>query len=217
MNAVEHIVESYFRYCKGCLTMADVKIPGGNNRQCDLLACNLATGEQYHVESSVTHQQNWCPSTDGLRDNFDRKYRGIQPKRDGSNTDSTRGKSYFEHITGTYVKYGLNPLTIRRVFVTWRVAENDKVAAFLADYERQYNIRVEVLSLRDDILDALRNEISTSNYDDEVLRTLSLLKQRNVQTRSMGKTASPFGAGHDGDAVEQACAAGFALPRQASG
>lgn len=41
---VEHIVENCFRYCKGCFTMADVKVYGGNNRPCDLLAYNGRNG-----------------------------------------------------------------------------------------------------------------------------------------------------------------------------
>jgi hypothetical protein len=163
--------------------MADVKIPGGNNRQCDLLAYNVATGEQYHVESSVTHRENWCPSTKELRDIFDRKFRGMPPKREGSNTDYAKGKSYFEHITQIYENVGFDPLKIQRVFVTWTVADEDSLGDFLADYEQQHHIKVDVWSFRDKILSELMDKISTSNYDDEVLRTLSLLKQRDLQMR----------------------------------
>ena len=80
MNAVEHIVESYFRYCRNCFTMVDVKIIGGNNRQCDLLAFNLATQEQFHVESSVTHDLNWLPSEDTLRETFDKKFHKLKAR-----------------------------------------------------------------------------------------------------------------------------------------
>ncbi len=182
MNAVEHIVECYFRYCKACFTMADVKIHGGNNRQCDLLAYNLVSGEQYHVESSVTHQENWCPSTKELREIFDKKYLGVPPKREGSNTDYAKGKTYFDHIARTYTSIGFDPIRIKRVFVTWRVSDEGDLASLLASYEQDHHFRVDVWSFRDKILPELIEKISTSNYDDEVLRTLSLLRQRDLQT-----------------------------------
>ena len=99
MNAVEHIVECYFRYVRGCFTMTDVKVPGGNNRQCDLLAYDAKNRKQYHVESSVTHDKTWAPSLDQLRDIFDKKFKGEPSKRQGANTDYAKGKSYFPSIT----------------------------------------------------------------------------------------------------------------------
>jgi hypothetical protein len=56
MNTVELIVESYFRLCRSCFTYPDLKVPGGNNRQLDLLAYNVREEAQYHVEMSVTHE-----------------------------------------------------------------------------------------------------------------------------------------------------------------
>jgi hypothetical protein len=163
--------------------MADVKIQGGNNRQCDLLAYNLVSGEQYHVESSVTHQENWCPSMKELREIFDKKYLGIPPKLEGINTDYAKGKTYYEHITKTYKSIGFDLLRIKRVFVTWRVANEDNLGSLLTEYEQEHSIKVDVLSFRDKILPELMDKISTSNYDDEVLRTLSLLRQRALQTK----------------------------------
>jgi hypothetical protein len=183
MNAVEHIVECYFRYCKGCFTIADVKISGGNNRQCDLLAYNLVSREQYHVESSVTHQETWCPSIKELREILDKKYLGLPPKREGSKTDFAKGKTYYEHIIKTYTSVGFDPLRIKRIFVTWRVADEDNLGSMLTAYEHEHKIKVNVWSFRDKILPELMDKISTSNYDDEVLRTLSLLRQRALQIK----------------------------------
>ncbi|MDP3041271.1 MAG: hypothetical protein Q8N62_00835 [Candidatus Omnitrophota bacterium] len=181
MNAVEHIVECYFRYCKGCLTITDAKIKSGNNRQADLLAYNLETKEQYHVESSVTHCKSWWHSVEDLREVFDKKFRGVPASRKGRKTDYTKGKKYFNSIIQTYRHMGFAPSKIHRIFVTWTVTHEIGLKKFLSDYNKKYGIRVCVLSFRDQILPELRKAISTSNYDDEILRTLSLLQQCDLQ------------------------------------
>lgn len=183
MNTVEHIVECYFRYCKNCFTITDVKVPGGNNRQCDLLAYNIKTQEQYHVESSVTHQENWCPSTEDLPEVFDKKFRGTPPKREGKKTDYAKGKAYYSNICETYRRVGFSPRKIKRVFITWKVIDENNLSKLLRKYKKQHKINVLVWSFRDVILPELINRVSTSNYDDEVLRTLSLLRQRNLQVK----------------------------------
>jgi hypothetical protein len=184
MNAVEHIVECYFRYCKGCFTMTDVKIRGGNNRQCDLLAYNVASQEQYHVESSVTHSTSWLSSiVEELRGKFDIKFRGTSPQREGKNTDYAKGKTYFDNIVQTYQAIGFDPSKVQRVFVTWTIPDEEALVKMLADYRAQHGMSIEVWSLRDSIIPELLNKVSTGNYDDEVLRTLSLLRQRDVQLK----------------------------------
>jgi len=94
MNTTEKIVESYFRLCRDCFTIADLKVRKGNNRQIDLLAVNLKTEDQYHVEVSVTHCVNWCPDMEKLRSEFDKKYFGAPTEREGKNTDYAKGKNY---------------------------------------------------------------------------------------------------------------------------
>ncbi|MBF0504843.1 MAG: hypothetical protein HQL14_07045 [Candidatus Omnitrophica bacterium] len=181
MNAVEHIVECYFRYCKGCFTMTDVKIQSGNNRQVDLLAYNLVTKAQYHVESSVTHCKEWSPSTNDLCEIFDKKFLGLPPKREGKNTDLAKGKTYIDKIKNTYQGAGFNLSKINRVFVTWAITDKADLDNFLISYNKKHGIRVSVLSFRDQVLPELLKKISTSNYEDEVLRTLSLLRQYELQ------------------------------------
>jgi len=181
MNAVEHIVECYFRYCKGCFTMTDVKIQAGNNRQLDLLAYNLATKEQYHVESSVTHCVNWSPSTGDLSEIFDKKFLGLPQDREGKNTDHAKGKTYFDKIKQTYIGAGFNLSKVNRVFVTWVITDKDGLDKFLISYRKKNGVRVGILSFRDQVIPELMKKISTSNYEDEVLRTLSLLRQYDLQ------------------------------------
>jgi hypothetical protein len=181
MNAVEHIVEAYFRICKRCFTIHDVKIPGGNNRQFDLLAVSLSPDQQYHVETSA--MPGFWPDTAELKSLFDTKFRGTPAPRDGPRTDRTRGKTYRQRILDAYRLFGLDPEKVTRVWVTWAVRDAENLPTFLATYENETGIRVQLTSLRDDIIPELQREVATANYDDEVLRTLSLLKQREIQTQ----------------------------------
>jgi len=102
MNTTEKIVESYFRLCRKCFTIPDVKVIKGNNRQIDLLVFRVLTSEQFHVEVSVTHCRNWCPTAEELITEFDKKFFGVPPRKNRSNTDYARGVTYKENIYQTY-------------------------------------------------------------------------------------------------------------------
>lgn len=52
-------------------------------------------------------------------------------------------------------------------------------------YQKKYRLSVVVLSFRDQILPELFKKISTSHYEDEVLRTLSLLRQYELQVQKL--------------------------------
>jgi hypothetical protein len=182
MNAVEHIVEAYYRICKKCFTMHDVKIPRGNNRQFDLLAVNLNDGSQFHVESSVTHDLGWCPHAAELKERFDQKFLGTPAKREGPNTDFAKRKSYRQQILDTYRLFGMNPDKLQRVWVLWAVKDAANLNSFLDTYKKDNGIVIQVKSLRDEIIPELQKAVGTANYDDEILRALSLLKQKENQT-----------------------------------
>jgi hypothetical protein len=190
MNTTEKIVESYFRLCIGCFTMAAMKIINGNNRQIDLLAVNLKTNEQYHVEVSVTHQENWCPTPEELFPEFDKKYFGAPTKREGENTDYATGKTYEKQIYKTYESVGLNPKTIKRIWVCWILVNADNINNQIAQYCKKKSLKktsIEILSFRDVIIPTLMKKVATSNYEDDVLRTLSLLQQFEKQQKKCKK------------------------------
>lgn len=186
MNTTERIVESYFRLCRGCLTTADVKVLRGNNRQIDLLAVNIKKNEQYHVEVSVTHQQTWCPTPDILMEEFERKYFGVPAKREGKNTDWSLGKTYESQIYETYEQFGLDPKGIIRTWVCWTVVGSEGLDEALRAYcikRRLKRNTLTILSFRDEVIPQLLDEVSTANYEDDSLRTLSLLRQYGLQTK----------------------------------
>lgn len=190
MNTTEKIVESYFRLCHGCFTMADMKVINGNNRQIDLLAINLKTNQQYHVEVSVTHQENWCPTIEDLFPEFEKKYFGAPTKREGKNTDYALGKTYEKQIYKTYESVGLNPKTIKRIWVCWTVVDSDNIDQQMEQYCKKKGLKkntIEILSFRDVIIPSLMKKVATSNYEDDVLRTLSLLQQFEKQQKRIRK------------------------------
>ena len=115
MNAAEHIVESYFRLCRGCFTFPDRKVVRGNNRQLDILAYDLKHRLQFHIEVGVTHRLTWCSTREELRAEFQKKFLGAPPEpvsSGGGATDFERGKSYFSQIEETYIEAGFSPADV---------------------------------------------------------------------------------------------------------
>ncbi|QSB00610.1 hypothetical protein JWZ98_18395 [Methylomonas sp. EFPC1] len=187
MNAAEHIVDAYFRLCRGCFTLTDKKVTKGNNRQFDILAYHLVQKTQFHIEVGVTHRENWCPTLESLSEGFEKKFFGASPKRkdkaDGT-TDFEKGKSYFPQIQDTYKEVGFYPESVKRIWVCWIVKDQDNTKPISINFHSRYQnseFPIEILSLRDFVLPELENTIGTANYDDEVLRTLGFMKQRELQ------------------------------------
>lgn len=188
MNVAEHIVDSYYRLVRGCFTIADRKVAKGNNRQLDILAYDIKQTICYHIEVGVTHRENWCPSPKELTHQFNKKFFGAVPERKGKSggtTDFEKGKSYWKQIEDTYKDVGFDPKKVQRVWVCWILKNQDGTQPVLLKHTpkgQKQEYSVEVLSLRDFILPQLQNAIGTSNYDDEVLRTLGFVKQRELQS-----------------------------------
>jgi hypothetical protein len=194
MNAAEHIVDAYFRLCRKCFTLSDLKVEQGNNRQFDLLAHDLIKGDSFHIEVGVTHRPNWCPNISDLETRFDKKFFGAAPAREGANagrTDHEREKNYFKQIEATYRQVGIDPEKVKRVWVCWLVKGRDMSTPLphkIRSKALNREFDVEILGLRDLVLPQLQTEIGTSNYEDEVLRTLGFLKQSNDQKAATAKT-----------------------------
>jgi hypothetical protein len=191
MNTVERIVESYFRLCRSCFTYSDVKVVDGNNRQMDILAVSMLTSKQYHVECSVTHRERWCPTPEELILGFQQKFSGIPPEREGKNTDSKRGKRYGGKINDMYRRLGLDFAKINRVWVCWMVKDPRGPESALSEHFIRTGYSVEIMSFRDTILPALMDAVATSNYDDDALRTFSLIKEWKKQARKTEPGAPP--------------------------
>ena len=189
MNAAEHIVEAYFRMVRGCFTYADKKVPDGNNRQLDLLACNVVEGVQFHIEIGVTHRENWCPTLEELGPHFEKKFFGAPPERAGANkgaTDFEKGKSYFNQIERAYAEVGFDPKRVSRIWICWIVngqANERPITTHFRSNHLKKKFPIQIVSIRDVVLRDLEQAIGTSNYDDEVLRTLGFIKQRESQMR----------------------------------
>lgn len=186
MNTVERIVACYFQIVRHCLTASDIKVPRGNNRQFDLLAGDFRTGKLYHVEASVTHEENWCPTPAQIETLFRQKFFGVPKPREGENTDHAKKKTYLPQIKAAYQQYGFDFQKLSRVWCCWVVhaGQPDEVEQRLGSIAREYEVaepNCEVLSLRDRVLPELTDAVGKSNYDDDVLRMVSLLEQRRKQ------------------------------------
>src|SRR5665213_225649 len=123
MNATEHIVEAYYRFCKKHFTLSDVKVINGNNRQMDLLTFDPKAKEFFHIEVSVTHLEKWCPNIQDLKEKFREKYFGTPKVKSGTNTDSAKGKKYQVAIDKTYAEYGVDFEKVNRVWCCWTIKD----------------------------------------------------------------------------------------------
>ena len=110
---------------------------------------------------------------------FDHKFRGIPAKSRNKNGDFGKGKTYEKQIHKTYKSVGFDPQKVQRVWCGWMVVDAENLEQFLTDYEQQTGLQIEVLNFRDTVLPKLLETVKESNYDDEVLRILSLLKARD--------------------------------------
>ncbi|MCQ8181767.1 hypothetical protein NP603_11655 [Methylomonas sp. SURF-1] len=162
MNAAEHIVEAYFRLCRKCFTLTDLKVIQGNNRQFDLLAINIHENLAFHVEVGVTHRPNWAPTVVQLESGFEKKFFGSVPKRESKangKTDHEKGKIYFDQIQNTYQAVGIDPEKVQRVWVCWIVKGKENTQPITLDINSKTlnrRFKVEVLSMRDLLLPELQ-------------------------------------------------------------
>ena len=84
-----------------------------------------------------------------------------------------------------YSRLGLDLGKIKRIWICWTVKDPDNLNLHLRNYLIRTGYLVEVISLRDRILPDLMNAVSTANYDDEVLRTFSLIKEWQRQNEKI--------------------------------
>ena len=67
------------------------------------------------------------------------------------------------------------------------VKDPENLPAMQERHKKKTGYGIEVISFRDKILPELMEKVSTANYDDEILRTFSLIKQYKRQTEKAGQ------------------------------
>jgi hypothetical protein len=199
VNTVERMVAAYFQLVRGCLTASDVKVLHGNNRQFDLLAYDLRSGRGYHVEAGVTHEMSWCPTPRKIETLFKQKFFGVPKPKEGKNTDHAKKKTYLPQIKLAYRSYGFSFQTLSRVWCCWTVKNGtpEEVGDRLRRLAKRYGVSrpsCELLSLRDTVIPELTNAVGRSNYDDDILRMVSLFEQREKQIEAAEKKAARHAA-----------------------
>ena len=187
MNATEQLVEAYFQLVGECLTRGDVKVQRGAGRQLDLVAYNVHTKQAFHIEVDVTHELGWCRSPDKRTMYIEKKFFGAPPERAGASagrTDFERGKRYFPAICSQYGQLGFKSSEVTRVLVSWVLHEDHNVTHTQLSHMSGAaggNYVIHFLSFRNLVLPALLGQVGKSNYENEMLRVLSLAKQRDEQ------------------------------------
>jgi hypothetical protein len=188
MNPTEHLVELYYRNCKKSFTYTDFKVEGGNNRQLDLLAYNKVADSLRHVEISVTHSTRWTANLESLKNEIRFKFFGIPKNKRPNNpkTDFNKGKTYKSQIEMAYNQFGFDWQEVIRVWCLWfHPTDQIIINNWKRELSEEFNLpmeKFEILSLRDEVLPNLMNSIGTSNYDNHILRTISLIYQQRLQT-----------------------------------
>jgi len=188
MNTTEHLVELYYRLCHKNFTYTDFKIEGGNNRQFDVLAYSKMTNELRHIEVSVTHSTRWTADLENLKHDIRFKFFGIPKNKrpDNPNTDFNKGKTYRPQIVNAYRQFGFEWDEVIRVWCLWyHPNEPNVINSWKDDLSQEFDLpaeKFEILSFRDKVLPELSESVGTSNYDDDILRTISLIDQRRRQT-----------------------------------
>ncbi len=180
MNTTENIVETYYRVCRKCFTMQDIKVLGGNNRQFDLLAFSVIDQTAFHVESSISitdARPLRMKDELGVIESLKKKFFGDPPIRQGARTDHARGINYGDKIDYMYKSLGLNPQKIERVCCRWAFYdENEKLKSFLNTN------KIIQLSFRDTVLPELEQTLTTAHYENDGMRTISLIREYRRQT-----------------------------------
>jgi hypothetical protein len=189
MNTTEHIVEQYYRL-KGYFTNVDIKVIGGNNRQFDILAFHPSQKENkiLHIEISIAHGENWPQTLDSLKKQVGKKFFGIPSPSDKKTSDFQKGKNYYDQIKKTYEKYGLDTSEIIRVWCTWfmndlTIESKKQWQEELAEEFKLKSNNFEILLFRDEVIPYMMENVGKSNYEDEVLRIFSLLKEYQAQRK----------------------------------
>lgn len=188
MNATEQIIEIYYRHCKHFFTYTDYKVPHGNNRQLDVLALNHRENKLHHIEVGVTHNEHWTANLAGVREQMRHKFFGF-PKNnrpDNPNTDFNRGRNYQNEIRSCYESIGFSwKETIRVWCLWWHTNDQNEINLWKKELASEFNLspdNFELLSMRDTVIPCVLESIGTSNYDDPIMRTISLLRQFELQT-----------------------------------
>lgn len=132
-ETTEKIVESYFRFCRDCATMTNIKCSG--QHEIDLLAINLKKGVRYHVESSVHITPGFSRLTSKP---FDPQL--LKDRVKGPSMRRTLG--FFDQVKfdapdvrSKLTEYGFTAGSYRKVIVTWDCDHDVRAAAEKAGIE----------------------------------------------------------------------------------
>jgi len=163
MNTVERVVDAYFRLCRQCFTMHDVGIVPNDNRKFGLVAINMCSGSQYHVECAIHYCTEWQPTEDELLDEFDRKFFGIP---------------WSYEVFNGYRNIGINPGLVERIYCCWLPPKLSGLKEMLHRYSVIRGIRtLKIVSFHEEILPQVQEVSALSRQENDALKILGLLRK----------------------------------------
>lgn len=156
MSTVEHAVDCYFRVCRQCFTMHNVVCSG--NRKFGLLASDLNSGSQYHIESTMNHGAFWQPSEEELFAEIDATF---------------FGGLWGQQVVNAYRNVGFAPHFVERIYCSWTLPKLPNLQHSLHRYSSSRRVRmVQMISLRDEVFPQLKKTSLLSHMDENLLKTL---------------------------------------------
>jgi len=143
MEPEEHIIEKYFQLNRKCFTMTNIRLK--SNKEIDLLAVNLKTGDKYHVESKChTNRSTWLRSQD---------------------LDVIHREKFNHPIVMKKIQDLFGDSNYQKWLVVWNVQNEHVITDALAKYD------IEIHWIHE-LIDVLRNRRLTSGSRDIVLRMI---------------------------------------------
>jgi hypothetical protein len=91
-------------------------------------------------------------------------------------------------ILAAYKAFGVQDTNqVERVLCSWTVQDPEKLPEIQETFMKKHGFKFSYLSFRDIVLPEVEKYVGTSNYDDDILRTLSLVRQMDLQQSSRPK------------------------------
>jgi len=166
-ETTEKIVESYFRYCRDCATMTNIKC--STQHEIDLLAIDPLHRERYHIESSAhVPGTGFSKLTNGTFDWEQMKARVKAPSQRRTIGFFMEQKFGAEGVVQTLHTYGFDPGNYHKIIVTWDCEPTAKETA------KQNDIKIWEFP---DLLNEIVALAGTGKHYvmDDTVRTLQML------------------------------------------
>ncbi len=142
--------------------MTNIRLEG--NKEIDLLAINLTSGEKFHIEVRVATGRGFRIRLMDTQTRDGRKHR--------RGLDTLNEIKFAHPIVRNSVRNILGGNDYKKVLVVWDVEESKVIK----QAKKIYNIEIWKIS---DIISELIQKVKTRSYRDDILRTIQLISLKS--------------------------------------